>query len=353
MDYGRQLAVKQGQVEEIFGRELKLVPDGLTITPSPEVWGYRNRINLRVLWENGTARFVYHEPGEQTSFVPVDRCFLVPDRTNDLMAELLATINREEWEAVAEFEIRESRFHGKSLVIFHLQSASRLEEMAGKLAGLHERFPLSGIVAIIEGEKNVREEILGGVPRLEESIGGVVYKIGARSFFQVNVAILEKVFADMRQAVHGIAKRNADPVIADLYCGLGTFGLMLAPGAREVFGVEPEPENIRYLKKNIGRNRAGNFSVCEGTSEEWLPELLKRDLGVVILDPPRRGAEARMLGLLAARPVPLVLYLSCNPATLARDLKILLKAYELRDLKIYDFFPHTPHIESLAVLSRR
>jgi len=144
---------------------------------------------------------------------------------------------------------------------------------------------------------------------------------------------------------------EADPVIADLYCGLGTFGLMLAPQAKEVFGVEPEPANLRYLKKNIERNGAGNFAICEGPSEEWLPDLLERGLDAVILDPPRRGADPHMLQQLAARPVSLVLYLSCNPATLARDLKILAAAYELRDLKIYDFFPHTPHIESLAVLS--
>jgi 23S rRNA (uracil1939-C5)-methyltransferase len=100
-------------------------------------------------------------------------------------------------------------------------------------------------------------------------------------------------------------------------------------------------------------NRAGNFTVCEGTSEEWLPSLLERDIGIVILDPPRKGVDGAMLQDLAASSVALVLYLSCNPTTLARDLKTLLTAYELVNLKVYDFFPHTPHIETLAVLRRR
>jgi 23S rRNA (uracil1939-C5)-methyltransferase len=348
MSYEAQLVVKKAQVEEILGRELKMKPDGLAVTPSPEIWGYRNRIRLRILWEDGRARAFYHEPGEETAFLPVDRCYLVADRVNDLLAELVAFLGREGWEAVSGLEIRDSRTRQRSLVVFHVETASRIEEMASKLADLHHRFPLSGIVALVRDGNHEHEEVLGGVPRLEESVRGLTYRIGARSFFQVNVGILEKVFDDMEAAFPD----GADAAIADLYCGIGTFGIFLAGRAREVFGVEPEPANIRYLKKNIELNKAGNFAVCEGTSEEWLPELLERDIGAVILDPPRKGADAGMLADLAASEVPLVLYLSCNPTTLARDLKVLLPAYEARALKVYDFFPHTPHIETLAVLRR-
>jgi len=349
MAYDAQLTAKKAQVEEIVGRELKLKLDALTIVASPEIWGYRNRIRLRILWRDGTARAHYHEPGEESVFLPVDRCYLVSEGTNELMAELVRFINKEEWEAVSGLEIRESRARGRLLAVFHLESAARIEEMAGKLAGLHLRFPLSGIVGLVRDGNRVREETLGGVARLEEKVHGVTYRIGARSFFQVNVAILEMVFDDLKGAVCGFSGSG----IADLYCGLGTFGLFLADGAREVFGVEPDPANISFLKKNMALNRAGNFTVCEGTSEEWLPDLLERDIGVVILDPPRKGVDPGMLRELAGRPVSLVLYLSCNPTTLARDLKILGAAYEIRDLRIYDFFPHTPHIETLAVLSRR
>jgi 23S rRNA (uracil1939-C5)-methyltransferase len=349
MDYNAQLAAKKAQVEEIVNRELRVRFDALTMTPSPEIWGYRNRIRLRILWEDGKARAFYHEPGEETAFLPVDRCYLVSDRTNDLVTELLGFINQEEWEAVSGLEVRESRSRGRLLAVFHLESAARVEEMAGKMAELHHRFPLSGIVGLVREGQGVREETLGGVARLEEEIRGTRYRIGARSFFQVNVGILEKVFDDLKEAVRDLSGAG----IADLYCGLGTFGLFLAGDAREVFGVEPDPANISFLKKNMTLNRAGNFTVCEGTSEEWLPSVLERDIGVVILDPPRKGVDSRMLQELAASSVALVLYLSCNPTTLARDLKTLLTAYELRDLKIYDFFPHTPHIETLAVLTNR
>jgi 23S rRNA (uracil1939-C5)-methyltransferase len=119
-----------------------------------------------------------------------------------------------------------------------------------------------------------------------------------------------------------------------------------------VFGVESDPENITFLKRNIGMNHVGNFSVCEGTSEGWAEELLDKRLDVILLDPPRKGVDERVCQALLARPAKLVLYLSCNPATLARDLKRLLRIYRLRTIRGFDFFPHTPHIETLAVLDR-
>lgn len=346
--YELQLEVKRGQVAEILARELRVDARVPAVTPSPEVWGYRNRIRLKVLWREDGPTFVYHEPGEEALFVPVDKCYLVSEGVNDLLAEILRFIGHEEWEAVSAVEVRESRARRRSLVVLHLESASRIEEMTAKLSGLHERFPLSGIAALVQEGKKVHEVRLGGAARLEEAFGGLTFRIGARSFFQVNVGILEKVFDDVGAAVRDVAERG----VADLYCGLGTFGIFLAKGAREVFGVEPEPANIAFLKKNLTLNRVGNFAVCEGTAEEWVEYVLDKEVEVVVVDPPRRGVDPGVLAELTVRPVSRLLYLSCNPTTLARDLKTLLGAYELRDVKVYDFFPHTPHIETLAVLER-
>ncbi len=348
MRYETQLEVKRGQVQEILARELRIEASVPAVTPSPEVWGYRNRIRLKVLWREDGPSFVYHEPGEETVYVPVDRCFLVSDAVNDLLAELRDFLRREEWEAVAAVEVRESRARKRSLVIFHLASASRIDEMTAKLSGLHERFPLSGIAALVQEGKKVHEVRMGGVARLEETVRGLTYRIGARSFFQVNVGILEAVFDDIDAAVRGLEGAG----VADLYCGLGTFGIALAKGAREVFGVEPEPANIAFLKKNMALNGVGNFAVCEGTAEEWVEYGLDKEVEVVLVDPPRRGVDPAVLAELTVRPVARLVYLSCNPTTLARDLKTLLGAYRLKDIKIYDFFPHTPHIETLAVLER-
>jgi 23S rRNA (uracil1939-C5)-methyltransferase len=305
-----------------------------------------------VLWERERAEFVYNEPGEEASFVPVDRCHLVPERMNDLLAEVRERMNAGPWTSVTGVEIKSSRASGESLVVVHLDSGKDAAEVAAGLEEMRLRHALAGAVGFVFDGKRVAVERLFGRGFVEEKIRGLTFRIGARSFFQVNVGILERVIGDMEAAMAGMGM--ADPVVADMYCGIGTFGMALAGRAREVFGVESDEENIASLKKNLALNGIGNFAVCEGTSEEWMEEILERGPGVVVLDPPRRGIDGRIVEALGRGPVPVIMYLSCNPATLARDLKPLVSGgYELAALKVYDFFPHTPHIECLAILMGR
>jgi len=349
MDYGTELGIKQRQVTEILTRELKRPFEPVPLAPSPEAWGYRNKIGLRVLREDGRAQWVYHEPGEQALFVPVDRCYLVPDKVNDLLAALLAAIEEGPLATVDGVEVRTTRAGGESLLVVDLAAETELAAVAAAFGALKKEHKLAGAVASIYDGKRFRDEKLFGRDFVEERAGGLVFRIGARSFFQINIAILERVFEDVAAAAGPLG----EAVVADLYCGLGTFGLSLARRAREVFGVEPEAGNVAFLKKNLALNGIGNFAVCEGTAEDWLPDILERGPAVVILDPPRRGVDPRIVKELVEDPVPRILYLSCNPTTLARDLKGLLEAYDIARVQAYDFFPHTPHIEALVVLEHR
>ena len=349
MDYGLEIEIKRAQAAEILSRGLKRPFPGLRLTPSPEVWGYRNKIGLRVLREEGPALFVYHEPGERDSFLPVDRCYLAPDRTNDLLAALRETIEAGPLKTVEAVEVRTSRWSGESLLLCDLDSEAEREAAAEAWRGLRRPFGLVGAVASIFDGRRSRDERLFGRDFIEERAGGLVFRLGARSFFQTNVPVLESVFEDVAAA----ARLGGDETVADLYCGVGTFGLFLAKRCREVFGVEPEPGNVAFLKKNLELNGVGNFAVCEGTAEEWLPDVLERDPAVVILDPPRRGVDPEIVARLVGDPVARLLYLSCNPTTLVRDLQGLDQAYEVVDVHVYDFFPHTPHIETLALLKAK
>jgi 23S rRNA (uracil1939-C5)-methyltransferase len=349
MDYGLELEVKKGQVAEIMARELKFVWEKPEIVPSPETWGYRNKIGLRILHEDGAVRFVYNEPGEQASFLTVDRCHLVPDRTNDLLARLREIIESGPFPSVEGIEVRTSRTRGESLAAFDLSSGAEAAALGAALKERKRELGLAGAVASVYDGKNRRNEALFGRDFLEEVVHGLTFRIGARSFFQANVGILERVLDDVAAA----AAPQAGETVADLYCGLGTFGILLARKAREVFGVESDAGNIGFLKKNLALNGIGNFAVCEGTTEEWLGEVMERMPGLVVLDPPRKGVDPSVVKGLVDDPVPLVIYLSCNPTTLARDLKGLLRIYALQSLRVYDVFPHTPHIETLAVLAER
>ena len=347
MDYGLQLELKRAQLEEVLSRELERPPEEVEVVPSPETWGYRNRISLRLVRPGrGRPFFAYNEPGEQASFTAVEACALVPDRVNELAAECLTSAVDRDWRSLRGLELRLGRTAGRALVALKVAGRGDLDDMARVFSGLGFKGRVSGAVALVERGGSVQEVTLAGEACLEERVGGVRLRYGARSFFQVNAGILERVIADMRTLVEPLG----GAFVVDLYCGIGTFGLALAGAAEEVAGVESEPASVTFLRKNIELNRTANFRAAAGRSEEKLPVLLARRPDVVVLDPPRRGVAPEITEALRKTPVPLLLYLSCNPATLARDLKALPPAYELRSLTMYDFFPQTPHIESLAVL---
>jgi 23S rRNA (uracil1939-C5)-methyltransferase len=348
MEYALQLEVKGGQVREIFARELKLELAGPEVTPSPKVWGYRNRARFHILREGGEARAAYHEPGEEYEFIATGPCHLLPDEINALCTDVLDTINAFEIGAITDIEVRRSSADGRMLVAFEFGPGADVPEIRRSFGGLRDRFPVAGIVGLVRDKARLRELPLLGKPFVEESAAGARFRLGPRSFFQVNGDMLLAAIDEMRR----VAETAREPRIADLYCGVGTFGILLAHGAKEVFGVESDPENLRFLRKNLFANNVGNYAVCEGTSEEWIGELLDRGIDLVLVDPPRRGLEPPLVRALAERPVPALAYLSCNPATLARDLKGLAKAYVPETVKVLDFFPHTPHIETLVVLKR-
>lgn len=349
MDYPLQLEVKGGQVREIFARELRLELAGPEVVPSPQVWGYRNRARFHILREGGEARAAYHEPGEEHAFVPTGLCHLLPDGINALCADVLDTINAFEIGAITDIELRRSSADGRMLAAFEFGPGADVPGIRKAFGGLRDRFPVAGVVGLVRDKARLRELPLLGKPFIYESTAGASFRLGPRSFFQVNGEMLLAAVGEILR----VAETLVEPLIADLYCGVGTFGILLAHEAKEVFGVESDPENLRFLRKNLFANGVGNYAVCEGTSEEWIGELLDRGVHLVLVDPPRRGLDPSLVRALAERPVPAIVYLSCNPATLARDLKGLGKAYVPEAVRVLDFFPHTPHIETLVVLKRR
>ncbi|MDH4197350.1 MAG: 23S rRNA (uracil(1939)-C(5))-methyltransferase RlmD [Candidatus Aminicenantes bacterium] len=348
MEDGLQLELKVSQVKEIFARELGLDLDGLTITPSPIVWGYRNRVRLAVRRVASEFRLAYRVAGFQDEYVPVDRCHLVSDAMSDALEAGRTLIAGHNLQTVEEVEARESQSLGGVLLILHLGGAGEIDRLTKLSAPFRESASLTGVVATVPRGKRRREVGLAGTSGLEERVGGTSFRFGPSSFFQANTRQIEAVTAFMRASLAGFQT----PVLADLYCGVGTFGLLLAGTAKEVVGVESDPANIAALRTNIALNRVTSFTIGEGRSEEWIGRVLDRGVDAVILDPPRKGVDGRILTALVERPVACTIYLSCNPATLARDLKTLLGVYRLTDIRVFDFFPHTPHIETCVVLSR-
>jgi len=348
MEYAFQLEVKGCQVREIFSRELGIELDRLEVVPSSKIWGYRNRARFHVLWQDDKPFAAYHEPGSEAAFIQTERCELVPEEMNGLLGAAIGRIGNGDLRGVTDIDIRRSAANGRMLISLGMESGAEAEAVRKVFGRLKDDYPLAGIVGLLNDRKRTSEVPLLGKGFIEENVAGARFLIGAQSFFQVNNEQLAAVAGEMRR----VASASREPRIADLYCGIGTFGVLLAPEAKEVFGIESEEANLRFLKRNLAQNGVGNYSVCEGTSEEWIGEILGRNIDLIILDPPRKGVRPDLARALADDPVRTLIYLSCNPATLARDLKILLPAYEVAEVKVFDFFPHTPHIETLTILFR-
>lgn len=189
--------------------------------------------------------------------------------------------------------------------------------------------------------------ILYGKPTIHDKIGKLMFNISARSFFQVNTAQAEVLYKTARD----FAELNGHETIIDAYCGTGTISLFMARKARHVIGVEVVSSAIADAKKNARENNIRNAEFIVGDVVKVLPKLFSDGVfaNVVIVDPPRAGCDKKVLETFAAMQPDKIIYVSCNPATLARDLKILDEfGYKTKKIQPVDMFPFTSHVESVA-----
>ena len=202
---------------------------------------------------------------------------------------------------------------------------------------------------VILGNKN---EVLYGDGYIYDYLGDYKFKISPMSFYQVNPIQTEKLYS---KAVEYAALTGKETVF-DLYCGIGTIGIFASKNVGKLYGIETVPEAIEDAKENAKLNNIENSEFFVGDVEKTLPEFINRRKiipDVVFLDPPRKGCDKTALETIFEIKPKRIVYVSCNPATLARDLKILEEKYELKEVSICDMFPFTHHVESVSCLSLR
>jgi len=348
LPYADQLDLKKAQFREIFRTLAPALLADIEIVASPLEWEYRNKIRFSLGGSGAEIFLAYHEPGSREALVPMDgRCFLASERACAVAGAVFAAVRERGATDLAEIEVRESRSDENFLLNLFWRTRRSRTDIESIRTALESRFPVSGVVSWTPGRGGRRAAFTEwGSDAISERVGGTTYEIGAGSFFQVNGAILPLVL----EAVDAAAGLRGSETVADVYGGVGTFGLALAPSAGQVVVVESFPDNIRRLEANIRKNGLTNVEVCRGRAEQWTTDLAGRVPELVVFDPPRKGLAPEVVRALNEHPVEKILYLSCNPATLARDVGILGRTYDPASFRLFDFFPQTPHIETLAVL---
>jgi len=347
-----QLDAKTRIVSDAFARIGRLETTVAPARPSPAAYGYRNKVEFVVDDAPGSIRVGLHRLGDRT-LVPVERCLLLPEPVRDspraLAGALRYLTGRHGPLALRRVSVRTSSVTRQTEVALWTEPGPFPRTMAAK--ALADAVRASSVVRVlVKGAENQRRivgvEVLGGRGNWAERLASHRLTVSAPSFFQVNTAAAESL---VDTVLRRLAPQDTDRVL-DMYSGVGTFTLPLASAGCRVVAVESSRHALADLRRNLELARL-DAEVVGGDAARELPGLGRFDLALV--DPPRAGLHADSIGALARTGVRRIAYVSCDPATLARDAARLAGAgYEVTHVEPHDLFPQTYHVETVATFDR-
>jgi 23S rRNA (uracil1939-C5)-methyltransferase len=386
MSYPEQLRVKTQLVEDSLLRIGKL--KGIKVMPTvgmDQPWGYRNKIHFKVD-KRGTELYLGYYgyeygyeygygyeaeallskaelvPVHQKQLFRVENCFLIDADMNkvaEIVQSLLNTyqLERRDKEFFRHVVIRKSSLSGEIMVVLVTESGDWAEEtkFATEIMNLYPR-----VVSVIRNENltksggvmGAHSRTLVGKDKLLDEIGGIRYTFSAESFFQVN-PLQTKVLYEKVLDYAGLTGRET---VVDAFCGAGTISLFLAKMAKKVYGLEILPKAVQDAKDNAYLNHIDNTKFMVGKTEELLPKLYREGVRpeIIVLDPPRKGCATTVLAAIGDMKPQRVVYVSCDPASLARDLVVLDGlGYSTVEVQPVDMFPWTHHVECVIGMQRK
>lgn len=361
--YTAELSAKEHIVRDAFERIGGLHPEFLPICGAENTERYRNKLQMP---------FAKTESGEITAgffsqrthrVVPIKDCKLQPA----IFSEIAGFIKGEC--KTLKISVYNERLHEGVLRHVYLRRGSSSGEICAVLvakrkvpefkrlaAELMRRFPdITGVVLNINPDKtNVilgeRETTLCGKPDINDAMGGVSVEIAPKSFYQVNTPQAEKLYAQAAEFAEPRGK-----TLLDLYCGIGTIGLSMAKEAERVIGAEIVPEAVENARRNAEKNGFENAEFICADASEAAEKLAERGLApdVILLDPPRKGCGEETLAACVKMNPERIVMISCNPATAARDCKLLSESgYSVKCVRAFDLFPRTRHVECIVLMAK-
>ena len=377
MDYEAECELKEARVRSALerlggivfsvGDDAHIVPPAefLPIVPSEKTESYRNKAQYPVAAQNGRpAAGFYRERTHQV--VPIDRCLILPQDADDVKACVLAWMSNYKITPYDETT-------GKGLIrhIYVRKGFASGEVLVCIVANggtlPHEKELIDALKKSIKGLKSVvlsvnqkqGNAVLGdkfialfGSGTIEDTLCGLTFRLSPRSFYQVNHDQAERLY----QAAIEAAQLTGNETVLDLYCGTGTITLCLAAHAKKAYGVEIVEQAIADAKENAKRNGIENtefFCADAGqAAAKFAADGIKPD--VIVIDPPRKGVSPDVIDAMVQMAPSRIVYVSCDPATLARDVKMLTeRGYAVMTAQPFDLFPHTAHVETVVSLLRK
>ncbi len=373
MPYPEQLAFKQQQVIDALERiggisDFEVLP----ILGSQKTIQYRNKLELTFsnkAWvqvpDHDNPEYIdalgFHVPGRFDKVLDMKECFLMPD---PLRALFLSVKDFCVTQGYTFFDIREQHgflrnlllrcnSRGEWMVLLSVFTEEK-EQIDAILSFIENNFPqVISLLYVINYKKNDTLQDLEirtwkGDPFIMEKLGDLEFKIRPQSFFQTNTAQAETLYDVTKE----FAALSGDELVYDLYTGTGSIALSVAASARQVIGIEYVPEAIADAHDNMGINNISNTEFHAGDMKDILTADFFARKGapdLIITDPPREGMHADVVERILESGCPRIVYVSCNPATQARDAQLLSEKYKLVKIRPVDMFPHTHHVENVAL----
>ena len=364
MDYEEECRLKSERVRaclnRIGGEALEEVP----IIAAPSCYGYRNKAQYPVAVKKGRAYAGFYRAGTH-DVVENPRCRILPEESDAVKNAIIDYVNQFRVSVYDEttgkgllrhIYVRRGAVSGQILVclVVNGQSLPKVEALISRLKAISGFTTLVLSVNTKKGNTVLGDKFvtLCGPGYIEDTLCGLNFRLSPRSFYQVNHDQAERLYrAAIDQA--GITKRDT---VLDLYCGVGTITLAMAGAAGKVIGVEVIPQAVEDAKDNARRNGIGNAEFFCGDAGQAALELENSGVhpDVVVVDPPRKGLSADTIEALHRMAPRRIVYVSCDPATLARDVALLKQhGYELKTAQAADLFPRCAHVETVVLLGRK
>ncbi len=366
IDYREQLALKEEMLIQTIDRY-----SGLDITKlkfndmmgmnNPKYYRHKSQMPVRN-GEYGLTTGLYKL--NSNDLVPIQECPIHAENINLINQKILDICDKHEIYAfdpttmrglLRNVVIRESHHTGEIQVTLIITIFNKALHAAAKDI---EKIPNVVSVGISKNKdaSNVEifgneVEILAGKNYITEGIGNIKYDLKPKAFYQLNPSQAIKLYKTVKSHLDF----EKDKIIVDAYCGAGAITMFLAPYAERVFGIDISEESIYSALHNKKLNKLENVAFAKGEVSKVLPYIYDKNItpDVVIIDPPRSGIDDKTLDVLTRKVINKIIYVSCNPSTLAKNLKVLSKKYKVASITPFDMFPHTSHIESITVLHKK
>lgn len=365
ISYEGQMQVKRQQVKDAMERighqkDLTVLP----VLGAENPWHYRNKVAFPVGKEKGKTIIGCFAQGTH-KIIDASNCLIQDELNNDAINAVKEIIdklgipayNEDTHTGVMRHVVARTGMKGQLMVVL-VTATQELKRKKEIIKMLRSRLPQ--MVSLQQNIQTYRNNVilgretklLWGRPTIKAKLGKFAFNVSARSFFQVNTRQAEVLYDTALE----YAQLTGKETVIDAYCGTGTISLYLAQKARKVYGVEIVSPAIKDAEKNARENNVRNAEFIVGDCTKVMPRLYKQGVrpDVVVVDPPRAGCTEAVLQTFASMQPKRIVYVSCNPATLARDIEIMAKlGYKAKKVQPVDMFSHSSHVESVALINRK